>query len=128
MIRSISWSLRRSGGKPFIFIPGQMRTDFGSRIRACSPNAGHVFGRIHRQVEIGAKVGSARPVQSCDKAGIGQCRASGRRGRDRPQAGSDRRRAPGQRATGESWLSNFANWYAQYSLLMLATSGPVHTT
>jgi len=56
MIRVISRSLILSAAKPGICIVGQPRTDFGSRMRACSPSRVMYSVGIQRLIQVGPKL------------------------------------------------------------------------
>jgi hypothetical protein len=90
------------------------------------PLVRHVFGRIHRQVEIGADVGSAGAVQFVTRQALRDIESlSGASGIVRRQRLIDGKRGP---ARGRRELAlKLRQLVGQYSLRMLEASGLVHT-
>jgi hypothetical protein len=127
MMRSISRSLWRSGGKPFIFCAGQLRTDFGSRIRACSP--AFVFGGIHREVEVRPDIGRTAAVQFVTRQALGDVeRLAGAHGIVRRQAlidGQPRRGLADCDAAGMTWNDGANVWWAPGQLNQWLSTVPI---
>ena len=122
---SISRSLIWSAGKPGIRSSGQLRTDFGSRISACSPARVKYSVGFIGWFKSGPIVPAPAPLRVWQGRHWVTKRAwPARTGCVAGNAGSTP--SAGQRAAGDGWLASYATWYGHCSLRIVAADAPVH--